>query len=140
LAEQVYLLDTTVVFELRRSKPHGAVVAWLGGVADEHLHLCAVTVGEIQAGIEVTRTQDAAKADEIEAWLARVMDTYSILAMDARAFRCWARLMHRCSEDVIGDAMIAAIAIVHDLVVVTRTGRNFGQFGVRTLDPFMAGA
>ena len=62
----MFLLDTNVVSELRRTKPHGAVLAWLEGVADADLHLSALTFGEIQSGIEITREKDAAKADEIE--------------------------------------------------------------------------
>ena len=132
----MYLLDTNVVCELRRTKPHGAVVAWLAGVADAELHLSAVTIGEIQAGIEITRGQDASKAGEIEAWLEQVAQTFNVLAMDAGAFRCWARLMHRKSDHLIEDAMIAATAICHDLIVVTRNVRDFKQLGVRTFNPF----
>ncbi|SRR6266851_5660948 len=132
----MYLLDTNVISELRRPKPHGAVVAWLDGVADADLRLAAVTIGEIQAGIEITREQDAAKATEIEAWLEQVAATYNVLAMDGPAFRCWARLMHRRSDHLIEDAMIAAIAVVHDLTVVTRNVRDFAQLGVPTLNPF----
>ena len=68
----MYLLDTNVVSELRKVRPHGAVVAWVEGVRDVDLHLSAVTLGEIQAGVEITRAQDAAKAAEIEAWLELV--------------------------------------------------------------------
>ena len=91
----MYLLDTNVVSELRRPRPHGAVVAWLQSVDDASLFLSAVTLGEIQAGIERTREQDPAKAAEIEAWLERVASAWNVLAMDAAAFREWARLMHR---------------------------------------------
>jgi len=83
----VYLLDTNVVSELRRPKPHQSVLNWLSGVAADQLFLSAVTVGEIQAGIEITREQDSAKAEELEAWLSRVLTSYSILPMDAAAFR-----------------------------------------------------
>jgi toxin FitB len=132
----VYLLDTNVVSELRRARPHGAVLAWLAGVADADLHLAAVTIGEIQAGIEITREQDAAKAAEIEAWLDQVAETWNILPMDARIFRHWARLMHHRSNDAIEDAMIAAIAGVHGLTVVTRNVKDFAPLGVPTFDPF----
>jgi len=134
----VYLLDTNVVSELRRPRPHGAVLAWLRNVSDSEIHLSAVTIGELQAGIEITREQDLAKAIEIEAWLDQVAETYNILPMDARIFRSWARLMHRQPNDLIEDAMIAATAMVHGLTVVTRNVRDFKNLGVRTLNPFSA--
>jgi predicted nucleic acid-binding protein len=134
----MYLLDTNVVSELRRAKPHGAVVAWLEGVEDADLHLSAVTLDEIQAGVEMTRAQDAAKALEIEAWLELVAGTYNVLAADGRVFRAWARLMHGREDRLIEDALIAATAIVHGLTVVTRNLRDFRPFGVPTLDPFAA--
>jgi hypothetical protein len=133
----MYLLDTNVVSELRRTRPHGAVLAWLDGVRDEDLHLSAVTVGEIQSGVEITREQDEAKAAEIEAWLERVEATYNVLSMDASIFRAWARLMHRRPDALIEDAMIAATAAIHGLTVVTRNVRDFEVFGVRTLNPFV---
>jgi predicted nucleic acid-binding protein len=132
----MYLLDTNVVSELRRVRPHGAVLAWLQGVDDRDLHICAVTLGEIQAGIEITREQDPAKAGEIEIWLEQVAETFNVLSMDATAFRRWARLMHRRSDDLLADAMIAAVAQVHGLTVVTRNVRDFRPFRVPILDPF----
>ena len=132
----LFLLDTNVVSELRRPRPHGAVLAWLRTISDADLHLSAVTIGELQAGVEITREQDAAKAAEIETWLEQVAVSYNILPMDGRVFRCWARLMHRRSDDLLEDAMIAATAKVHNLTVVTRNIRDFEPFSVATLDPF----
>ena len=66
----MFLLDTNVVSELRRPKPHGAVVAWLRGVDDADLHLAAVSLGEIQAGVEITRERDPAKAAEVTSQLS----------------------------------------------------------------------
>lgn len=134
----MYLLDTNVVSELRRPRPHGGVVSWLRSVPDAALHLSAVTIGELQAGIEITRERDPQKAAEIEGWVDLVSGTYNVLPMDALAFRHWARLMHRRSDELAEDAMIAATADIHDLTVVTRNVRDFAQFGVRTFDPFTA--
>jgi toxin FitB len=132
----MYLLDTNVVSELRKPKPHGAVLAWLQPVADTDLFLSAVTIGEIQAGIEITREQDEQKASEIARWLDQVSDTFSIISMDAAIFRTWAKFMHRKSDHLIEDAMIAATAAVNGLTVVTRNVRDFEGFGVKVFDPF----
>jgi toxin FitB len=132
----VYLLDTNVLSELRRPRPHGAVVSWLQSVADAELHLAAITVGELQAGVEITRTQDAAKAAEIESWIDLVSATYNVLPMDAAAFRVWARLLHGRPDELVEDAMIAATAVVHRLTVVTRNMRDFARLGAPAFNPF----
>ena len=131
-----FLLDTNVVSELRKPRPHGAVLAWLQSTNDADLHLASVTLGEIQAGIEITRDQDPVKAKEIERWLDQLSGSFNLLPMDGAAFRCWAQLMHRRSDTLYEDAMIAAIARVHNLTVVTRNGADFQEFGVALLNPF----
>ena len=125
----MYLLDTNIVSELRKPRPHGGVVAWLQSTEDADLHLSAVTLGEIQAGVELTRDQDASKAAEIEAWLELVAQSYNVLPMDGATFRTWARLMHRRSDTLYEDAMIAATAAVHNLTVVTRNVADFVPSG-----------
>ncbi len=135
----MYLLDTNVVSELRRPRPHGAVLDWIADVPAEQLFVSAVTVGEIQAGIEITREQDEAKAEELGAWLDKVLTSYGILPMDALAFREWARLMHGRSGAMTEDAMIAATAMVHRLTVVTRNVADFDDLGVDYMNPFGSG-
>jgi predicted nucleic acid-binding protein len=133
----MYLLDTNVVSELRKPKPHGGVLAWLHSVDERQLFMSAVTVGEIQAGIERTREQAPENAQALEAWLAQVAGAYNVLPLDAAAFRVWARLMHRRSDTLLEDAMIAATAQVHGLTVVTRNTADFRLFGVPLLNPFV---
>jgi toxin FitB len=132
----VYLLDTNVISELRKQKPHGAVLAWLQTVAEPKLFLSAVTLGEIQAGIEITRAQDIKKAKEIEAWLEQIADSFSVLPMDGKAFRIWAQMMHARSNTISDDAMIAATAKANNLTVVTRNTADFKGFGVSLINPF----
>lgn len=132
----MYLLDTDVIAELRKRKPHGAVVEWLASVEDHELHLSVVTLGEIQAAVELTRARDAAKAAEIEAWLDLVADSYNIVPLDAATMRLWARLMHGAADTLYEDAMIAATARTRGLTVVTRNVGDFSGFHVALLNPF----
>jgi toxin FitB len=131
-----YLLDTNVVSELRRAKPHGAVVAWIKTLRPEQIFLSAVTIGELQAGVELTRRNDAAKALEIEAWLTMVEASFTALPMDSACFREWARLMVGKSPELMEDAMIAAPARVHGLDVATRNERDFRKFQIGAFNPF----
>ncbi len=134
----MYLLDTNIISELRRPRPHGAVMAWLRSLDEHDLYISAVTLGEIQAGIEITRERDAAKAAEIEAWADQVADLWNVLPMDAATFRLWARLMHRRSDSLMEDAMIAATAKRHGLRVATRNVRDFKDFGVDVFNPYIS--
>ena len=134
-----YLLDTNVVSELRKPRPHGGVVAWLNRQEEVQLFVSAVTMGELQAGIERTRRQDPAKAGDIESWVDQLATSYQILPMDGTCFREWGRIMDRKPDELLEDAMIAATARVHHLIVVTRNEGDFGQFDVHILNPFKTG-
>ncbi|HLG73644.1 MAG TPA: type II toxin-antitoxin system VapC family toxin [Chloroflexota bacterium] len=132
----MYLLDTNIISETRKPRPHAGVLAWLREVPSEQLYLSAVTLGELQSGVELTREQDASKADEIERWIDSVPSVAQVLAMDTDVFRTWARLMHRRPNQLAMDAMIAATAVVHGLTVATRNVRDFEVFGVSLVNPF----
>jgi len=131
-----YLLDTNVISELRKPKPHGAVVAWLKTLHVEQIFLSAVTMGELQTGVELTSRQDAAKAREIESWVTSVEMSFAIVAMDAACFREWARLIAGKPNALREDAMIAATARVHGFEVATRDEGDFKRLGVKIINPF----
>ena len=133
-----FLLDTNVVSELRRRRPHGAVMAWLQATDHRLLRLSAFSLGEIQAGIELTRDQDPGRAAELERWADEMARAYEVLPMDTAIWRAWAKLMHRKSDTLADDARIAATALVHGLTVVTRNVRDFQPFNVLIFNPFAA--
>jgi toxin FitB len=134
-----FLLDTNVVSELRKAKPHGAVVSWLSAQPAHTLYLSAMTIAEIQRGIELTRSQDAARAQALESWLVlELIPNAQVLPMDSEVARAWAKLMHKRSDTLTEDALIAATALTHQLTVVTRNVRDFSALNVACLDPFAA--
>jgi hypothetical protein len=131
-----YLLDMNVVSELRKTKPHGGVVAWIGNQHPNQLFISAVTIGELQAGVEHTRQQDLKKAEEIEEWINAIMRSQQVLAMDATCFRVWAKLMDGKPDSLLEDGMIAATAKVHSLIVASRNEKDFSQLDVKLINPF----
>jgi predicted nucleic acid-binding protein len=131
-----YLLDTNIVSEFRKPRPHGAVSAWRRSTPIHQLAIPAVVLAEAQSGAEITRRQDPAKAAELESWIDSLMTYYTILPADGAIFREWARLMQGVSADKSADAMIAATARVLHLVVVTRNVKDFKPFNVEVFNPF----
>jgi predicted nucleic acid-binding protein len=134
-----YLVDTNIISEIHKPKPHGAVVAWFKGLSDEQICLSAVTFGELQQGIERTRKQDMVKAGAIEAWVDEVEKSMTVLPMDTRSFREAARIMVGKQDDLFYDAMIAVTARLHGLTVATRNEKDFAHLGVPVFNPFRLG-
>lgn len=132
-----YLLDTNTISELRRTKPHGAVLAWLKTVPAQRLFLSAFSIAELQFGVELMWERNAAKAEEIETWIDAVCQTWSILPLDIACCRQWAREVKGRSDTLFEDAFIVATARVHRLTIATRNTKDFDQFGVPTLNPFL---
>ena len=112
------------------------MVSWIESQRDSSLFISALTIGEIQTGIERTRKQDPEKASEIEAWLNQVVRTQQIIDIDATTYRTWAKITVSQSNTVYEDALIAACAITHALTVVTRNVKHFRSFDVPLLNPF----
>lgn len=132
----MYLLDTNVVSELRKPRPHGGVVAWVAGTPDAAMFVSAVTLGEIQRGIERARRHDPAKAAVLDGWADDVAAKSNLLPVNVAIFRLWARLLQGRAEAQAMDVMLAATAMVHGLTVVTRNVRDFAGLSVEVLNPF----
>lgn len=131
-----YLLDTNVVSELRKPKPYGGVLAWMSEVPESQIFISAVTIGELQLGVERVRNQDAKKAEEIESWVDGLEASGSVLPMNSQCFREWARLTAEHPAQLLEDAMIAATARVHALTVATRNEKDFARLRCELVNPF----
>jgi predicted nucleic acid-binding protein len=132
----MYLLDTNVISETRKPRPHPAVLAWIRSVRENEIFLSAVTCGELQKGVELTRRQNLLKAEEIGAWINHLASTYAILPADEPVFREWARMLKGRAEPKWEDGLIAATARIHRLIVVTRNVKDFTAFDVKVFNPF----
>lgn len=133
----MYLLDTNVVSELRTPRPHPAVLAWLDSVSSNDLHFSAMTIAEIQRGIEECRAKDPAKAEELTEWLeSRLLIGFEVIPFDAHAAREWGLMMRHQRGNLAQDAVIAATARTRSLTVVTRNVRDFRRLGASHLNPF----
>jgi predicted nucleic acid-binding protein len=131
-----YLLDTNIISEVRKPRPHGGVLAWIEGLREDQLYISAVTIGELQRGVERARSKDKAKALAIESWLDQLENTSKVIPMNGTCFREWARLMEGKSDHLLEDAMIAATARVHALKVATRNEGDFDLFQINVVNPF----
>ena len=131
-----YLLDTNIISEVRKPRPHGGVLAWIEGLREDQLYISAVTIGELQRGVERARSKDKAKALAIESWLDQLENTSKVIPMNGTCFREWARLMEGKSDHLLEDAMIAATARVHALKVATRNEGDFELLHVDVVNPF----
>lgn len=133
-----WLVDTNIISEVRKGpRCHPSVASWWGAVEDRDLFLSVLTLGEIRRGIESVRQRDPAKAATLERWLRDVSEAFGarIIGVDSAVADAWGRISSVRSVPVI-DALLAATAQVHDLVLVTRNTADVGGLGVRTLNPF----
>ncbi len=133
----MYLLDTMVLSELRKTQIDRRVAAWFRSVRPADLFLSAITIAEVEAGIEKQRSANAAFADRLQAWLETVIRVYAdrVLPIDAGTARRWGQLVARIGHEGL-DLAIAATALEHGLAMATRNVAHFAPTGVATVNPF----
>jgi predicted nucleic acid-binding protein len=133
----MFLLDTDVLSELRRSRRNPNVIAWLGTVAPEDLFLSVVTIGEIELGIERQRSINPKFAHELSDWLEVTLRLYGerLLPLTVSIARRWGRLAARLGNKQL-DLAIAATALEHGLTVATRNESDFEPTGASVFNPF----
>jgi toxin FitB len=133
----MYLIDTVVLSELRKSRRDPTLVAWFGRQRSTDLFVSVISIAEIERGIASQRKRDPLFATTLVSWLDKVLTLYGerILAFDLQAARRWG-LLSAVIGNKSADLMIAATALEHGLTVVTRNASDFEPTGVPVLDPF----
>lgn len=132
----MYLLDTMVVSEMRRPEPNRGVVQWIEDADWDGLFVSVLTFGEIAAGLEKGGI-DPVFRDRLALWLDETCLAFSdrtLAVTTAIALRWGAMYMRLKRRDM--DLLIAATALEHDLILVTRNVRHFEPTGVKLLNPY----
>lgn len=133
----MFLVDTDVLSALRRRERNPEAVHWAESQRTSDLHLSVVTIGEIERGITQQRRLNSPFAQDLAAWLDRLLAWYGdrILPVDVGTARRWGQLSATLGYDS-ADLLIAATALEHGLTVITRNIRDFEPTGVSTFNPF----
>jgi predicted nucleic acid-binding protein len=132
------LLDTNVVSELRKGpRADARVLGWFETVPDQDVHLSVLVLGELRRGVEAVRARDTKQAAALDRWLTRLAADHAerILPVDAAVAHEWGRLTAKRAASVV-DTLMAATALVHGLVLVTRNVKHVDWTGVAYVDPF----
>ncbi|MCB1125345.1 MAG: type II toxin-antitoxin system VapC family toxin [Verrucomicrobiae bacterium] len=133
-----HLLDTNILSELRKAaRCNPGVRTWIESADPDGLFVSVLVLGEIRQGIERIKQRDARQATTLERWLQRLSTQFEdrILGVDKRVADQWGRMGLRQPVPTL-NALIAATAMVHDLIVVSRDESGYRNTGARLLNPF----
>lgn len=133
-----YLLDTNVLSELVKPKPHPNVLAWFAATPDEALHVSVITLGELRSGVE--RMTDGKRRERVRVWLEQTLADWlgdRALPVSLAVADRWGRLTASAKRPLPAiDSLLAATALAHGLRIVTRNVRDFVLPGVEVIDPW----
>jgi predicted nucleic acid-binding protein len=132
-----YLLDTNVVSEVTKPKPHEHVWAWYNSIPDDQLAISAITVRELAYGVANAEKQKSPRAAKYAAGLQSIRSGFAgrILAIDEAVALEWAKLLVKQLKHV-DDKGLVATAKIHDLIMVSRNEDDVSGYGVEILNPF----
>ncbi len=136
-----YILDTCVISEIIKKAPEQRVVSWLTEQNESNLYLSTITIGELVKGIR--KLKKSVKRQKLENWLKEdLMQRFNnkILPIDREVAFSWGTIS--AHQETIGrpisalDMLIAATALAHDMIVVTRNWNDFNIKGVSVFNPW----
>jgi hypothetical protein len=133
-----YLIDTNVLSELKRKTPDPSVVAWFSDRPSMSLYISVLTLGEVRKGIE--GATDVKRRLTLTDWLETELTLFfngRILSFDTAVADRWGRLVAQAGRPLpVIDSLLAATALEHDLVLVTRNTKDFQSLPVRLFNPW----
>ena len=134
-----YLVDANVLSEPTKPTPQSNVLDWLR-MHEPDIAVDPIVLGELRFGILLL--PKGKKRTALERWFDAGVERLHCLPWEAKTGLTWAELLARLRAAgkamPIKDSLIAATALTHDLVVVTRNRADFEKAGVRVIDPFVA--
>ncbi len=134
----MFLLDTVVLSELRKTQPNRHVMAWLGQQTETSLFISVVSLGEIERGAEKQRTVNPEFSHALRSWLGTLQNQFAdrLLPITPAIARRWGALSAQLNHEG-ADLLIAATALQHGLAVATRNTKHFAPTGVAVVNPFV---
>lgn len=137
-----FLLDTCLISELVRKSPNAAVLKWLDARDEQSLFLSVLTLGELQKGI--SRLSTGPRKDDLQAWIEHdLIERFAgrILDLDLKMALIWGKLLGEAElkggKLPVMDSLIAATAIAHGLVVVTRNVKDIERCRAKVFNPWV---
>ena len=136
-----YLIDTCILSELIKARPSEKVIEWVSSKSEENFYLSVLTVGEIQKGI--SKLADSKKKEKLQSWITiDLKDRFTgrILDIDLVVAQKWGEMQGNAEKQGLVmpaiDALIAATAVCHGLIVVTRNIQDMHHSGARLFNPW----
>ena len=133
----MFLLDTNVLSETRRTRPDPGVLDWLRHADDAALHISVLTLGEMAKGVALLAKRDPVAAAPLHLWLSGIRLDYAarVIPIDVEIAETWGKLNAERSLPVV-DGLLAATALVHSMTLVTRKVRDVEGTGVTVVNPW----
>jgi len=133
-----YLLDTNILSETRKKRADERVLAFLSNATPSALYLSCLSLGELRKGVALKLKSDASAAKAIAGWVDGLETNFAdrILGVDTASAKLWGEWSAHRPRPVV-DTLLAATAVVHELVFVTRNESDVQDLPVKVLNPWL---
>jgi toxin FitB len=133
-----YLMDTNILSETRKKQPDARVMQFLSNATPAALYLSCLSIGELKKGVTLKMKSDPSAAKAIATWVDGLETNFAdrILAIDTATAKLWGEWSAQRPRPVI-DTLLAATAIIHNLILVTRNESDVQDLPVKVFNPWL---